>query len=168
MDAVIENYEFFEYKPPTSVNINDAGNDIPIIVYNEEIITQPSNSLLVLTGKMTATKTTSGATTAVNAFDLTHVKTVNNGFLNLFDRIDYYIGDNKIDTIRKPGIATTMKGLVSFENDLLFCDAGWKISSDGDETIMSGSGKFQVFIPMRIVMGFSRVTTNFSIGCLKN
>lgn len=154
MNEVVESYEFYDYRPPTSVNINESGNDIPIIVYNEDLVTQPHKSVLVLTGKMTATKTGTSGTTAVNTFNLENVKTVNNGFLNFFERIDYYIGDNKIDTIRKPGIATTMKGLVSFENDKMFCDAGWKIFNDRVETVMDTAGKFQALIPMRIIMGF--------------
>lgn len=42
---------------------------------------------------------------------------MNNEILHLFDKIDYYIENNKIKSIvlRNRDVATTTKGLVSFE-----------------------------------------------------
>ena len=45
---------------------------------------------------------------------------VDNGALSLFDRVDYYIGGCKIDSVRKPFFCASMKGLVSFERDLKY------------------------------------------------
>lgn len=161
-DAIIESYEFYDYKPPTSININEANNDIPISVFNEDIFTHPNKSLLVIAGslivKKTEAVTTDGGrinnvTRTLDEIDLKKIKIANNGFLNFFDRIEYFIGDTKIDTIRRPGISTTMKGLACIEDDKKYNAAGWKVNNTA-EVNLDKNGYFQVFIPMSLVMGF--------------
>ena len=79
---------------------------------------------------------------------------MNNGILHLFDRIDFYIGDGKVDTIRKPGISTLMKGLVSFERDFRYNTAGWTVNSGSHNNILNTNRYFYVTIPMSLLMGF--------------
>lgn len=167
MENLIESCEFYDYKPPISENFNEVGSEFTITAFNEDLVTRPSKSLLVINGTLSckeSTTTTAGATTVTDltTIDLEKINFINNGLLYLFDRIDYYIGDAKIDSIRKPGITSTLKGLVSFEDDITYNNAGWKISpSTGKENILTKKCYFCATIPMSIVMGFFEDYTQF-------
>lgn len=153
-ENIVESFEDFDYRPPISVDLSIQGLEFPIIIFNEDIVTQPSKSCLILTGRVYATKALDGgAREHFEPITPEDLYTVNNAFLHLFDRIDYYIGDTKIDSVRNPGITSTMKGLVSFENDLNLNEACWKIKNKGSE-IMNSRGYFSVCIPLSIVLGF--------------
>lgn len=97
MENIIESFEYYDYRPPISEDINQVGAEIPIIAYNEDIVTQPHKSMLVISGRITVTGKDNAP---VNIIDSKKIDLVNNGILHMFDRIDYYIGDNKIDSIR--------------------------------------------------------------------
>ena len=161
---IIEN---FEYRPSDTEKYNKPGSEFNIVLRNEDLTTQPSKSLLLIQGELKAKiKVTAGSpavTTITDSptIDLDLVHFVNNGILNLFDRIDYSIGDTKIDTIRNPGISTLMKELVSFERDLQYNAAGWKINSPSHKNILNENCHFTVTIPLSIMMGFFEDHTNF-------
>lgn len=150
MDNIVESFEYFDYQPSSTENYNTAGAEFNISVFNEDVVTQPCKSLLVIQGTVTATKDNA----TLLEIDPDKINFVNNGVLHLFDRIDYFIGDAKIDSIRKPGVSTLMKGLISFERDLHLNMAGWKISSTSNENILNKGKYFYVTIPLSIVMGF--------------
>lgn len=157
MDNIIESFEYFDYRPSTTENYDTAGSEFNISVLNEDVVTQPSKSLLIIQGTLFVSTTTG----AVVEIDLDKVHFINNGILHLFDRIDYYIGDAKIDTIRKPGVSTLMKGLVSFERDLRYNTAGWKINSPAHSNILNKTRYFYITIPLSILMGFFEDHKNF-------
>lgn len=150
MENVVENIEFYDYRPPLSEKFDNAGTEFPITAYNEDIVTEPCKSLLVLRGRVEIRK---GAVYLDIPDDLSTFNFITNGLLHLFDRIDYYIGDNKIDSIRKPGVSTTMKGLACFERDLKYNNAGWNINSP-NTVLVNKTGYFSQCIPLSIVMGF--------------
>ena len=159
MDNIIESFEYFDYKPSNTENFNDVGSEFNISVLNEDIVTQPCKSLLVIRGTVSVSRKTTNAdsTTTVSiatTIDSNKIHFVNNGILHLFDRIDFYIGDGKIDTIRKPGISTLMKGLVSFERDFRYNTAGWKINSNSHANILNQERYFYITIPLSMLMGF--------------
>ena len=162
MTSIITSYEYYDYRAPNSANLNDDNGDFSITIHNEDLITHPHSSLLELRGKITGTMPGIPAVgdqdevppTQMASLDLAKITLAPGGWLHLFDRIDYYIGENKIDTVRKPGITCLMKGLASFENDRKYCDAGWNYSLKEPENTMKTSGWFTVTIPLRIVMGF--------------
>jgi hypothetical protein len=141
MDNPIESFEYYDFRPPNSQNFNEPGAEFHIAAFSEDIITQPSKSLLLLNGILTIQKKrASGSEGAPLSYEeaqvnYDHVHFVNNGPLHLFDRIDYYIGDSKVDSMRKPGYSTLMKGLVSFNRDIRYNTAGWKINSTSHENI---------------------------------
>ncbi len=69
------------------------------------------------------------------------------------------MGGNEIDSIDNPGIATAMKGIVSFSDNLTYNDACWKIKSTS--SMINGSGYFSICIPLKIVLGFFEDYTNY-------
>lgn len=153
MDNIIESFEYYDYKPPISENINQAGVEFPIIAYNEDIVTQPHKSLLVINGSINVIKIVAAEQQSVTLIDPEKINFVNNGILNIFDRIDYFIGDNKIDSIRKPGVATTMKGLVSFKPNKTNNLAGWNMY-ENSSSLINDKGFFSIVIPFSMIMGF--------------
>lgn len=157
MENAIESFEYYDYKPSITDNINDWGATYPIIAYNEDIITAPSRSLLIFQGEIQATDTsvTAGANNKVTDFERANIRIANNGILHMYDRIEYYLGDARIDDIQRPGIATTLKGFASFERDERYNDAGWYIqNSKSTSPVLDKKGHFYITIPLSIVMGF--------------
>jgi len=162
---IITSFEFFNYRAPNLANLNDDNGDFSITIHNEDLITHPHSSVLELRGKLTVT--TPGVPAAGNvpaippaeitSLDFSKIKLATAGWLHLFDRIDYYLGENKIDTVRKPGITCLMKGIASFENDRKYCDAGWNLSSNDDGNTLKSNGYFVVSILLHTVMGFLRI-----------
>lgn len=164
----IESYEFYDYRPPISEKFDEVGAEFTISAYNEDIVTQPSQSLLVISGALTVTQNTAATTTTdaksekLTEFDTNNYNFVNNGILHIFERIDYFVGDVLIDTIRKPGISTLLKGLPSLEYDSPYNNAGWKLSTNGKSTnILNKKGYFSVTIPLSLIMGYFEDYKNF-------
>jgi len=114
---IIESEDYIDYKPPISVDINQLGGTIPISLYNEDIKTCPHRSLLIINGKLTLKKNSGGI--ILSSIDTKKVF-INNGILYVFSRINYPIAGNEIDSIDNPGIATAIKGIVSFNDDIAF------------------------------------------------
>ncbi|KAK7576776.1 hypothetical protein V9T40_006557 [Parthenolecanium corni] len=166
MANVVASFEYFDYRPPNTANLNDDNGDFTITVHNEDLVTHPRKTFLELRGKVIVTHTvanttntstvTEGSTTTktLDVIDSKHLKIATCGWLHMFDRIDYYIGDNKIDTVRKPGIVSLMKGLASFQSDKQYNDAGWNFDCQESDNTLKSNGNFQVMIPLSIVMGF--------------
>lgn len=91
--------------------------------------------------------------------DTKKVNFINNGILHLFSRINYSIAGNEIDSIDSPGIATAIKGIVSFNDDIAYHDACWRIKSTSN--IINKDRCFSIFIPMKVVLGFFEDYTNY-------
>src|SRR6266576_3404047 len=154
MDNIIESCEFYNYRPPISENLNEARYQFSITAHNEDIVTQPSGSLLVINGVLEVSKMENNTITKHNEIDLTKNWFVSNGILHLFDTIDYYIGDVKIDSIRKPGVSALLKGLASYGNFVSLENVGFKSCNDSSAQIMVKTGHFSATIPLSFIMGF--------------
>ena len=146
MANIITSFEYFDYRAPNSANLNDDNGDFSITIHNEDLITYPHDSLLELRGKITGRLPGTPARgddaaippTDITEFDFNKLKLGTNLWLHIFERTDYYIGENKIDTVRKPGITCLMKGIASFENDKQYCDGGWNCTcQEGGNTLKS-------------------------------
>lgn len=157
--AMIASIEWFGYNPPNSANLNDNNGDFTISIHNEDLVTHPRKTYLELRGKISVS--TEDGKTPVDPIDLSKMKVVTGGWLHLFDRIDFYMGDNKIDTVRKPGIVSLMKGLVLFQTDKMYCDAGWNFEATEGENTLKPNGYFHVMIPMTMVLGFNEDHKSF-------
>lgn len=158
MDNAIESFEYYDYKPPITEHYNDWGASFPIIAYNENIVSAPGQSFLIIQGEITA-KDSSADNAKVTDFT-NKIKFANNGILHLFDRIEYYLGEERIDDIQRPGISTTMKGLASLERDIRYNDAGWNIQNSSASN-MTTKGEFYFTIPLCLISGFFEDTKNY-------
>lgn len=149
MDSVIESFDFYDYRPPLSEDIDKVGAEFQIHVYNEDIVTQPCKSSLIINGRINNV----GDDKKLSPVDPKTLRIVTNGLMNLFDRIDYFIGDTLIDTVRKPGLTGLIKGLVTLSDDRAYTDAGWQIRTPSAH-LTNSDGFFQAIVPLHLVMGF--------------
>lgn len=151
-DAAIVNADRHTHQP--YANATFKNNDlIRIPIENQDVYTLPWDSIIYIEGRLTK-KDGTPSTTA---------KFINNGVMHLFDEIRYELGGKVIDRVRNPGIATTMKAYISYnENESrLLQNAGWikpKLDKGkptvGDASITDKEGYFNVCIPLKTVIGF--------------
>ena len=52
-DDSIDKYEHFEYEPVTRTNLNNSGGDIRIYIETQDLFTHPSESFLLIEGRLT-------------------------------------------------------------------------------------------------------------------
>src|SRR5688572_18808591 len=105
----IERYEWHEYEPATRSNLNSAG-EIRINIEQQDLFSHPSESYLLIEGRLT--KTNGNAYANADAVAIT-----NNGLMHLFSQISYSLSNQDIETVFHPGQATTMLGLLKYPND---------------------------------------------------
>lgn len=152
-DTAIVNADKHTHQP--YANSTFKNNDvIRIPIENEDVYTLPWDSVIYIEGRLLKKDGTASAT----------AKFINNGVMHLFDEIRYEIGGKIIDRVRNPGIATTLKGYVSYNcnESRRLENAGWippKLGNDskptlGNASITDKDGNFNVCIPLRMIMGF--------------
>ncbi len=108
-DESIEEYEYHEYEPITGTNLNNAG-ELRINVEAQDIFMHPSESYLVVEGRLTKTNNTAYANTDV-------ITLTNNGIMHLFSNIKYQLSGQEIESLNYPGQATAMLGLLKYPDD---------------------------------------------------
>ena len=52
-DTSIDRYEDVEYEPVAGTNLNNHGGDIRLYIESQDIFTHPSNSYLIIEGRLT-------------------------------------------------------------------------------------------------------------------
>ena len=109
-DNSIDRYEEFAYEPITGSNLNSPGQDIRINIETQDIFTHPSESYLIIKGRLLKDDGTAYA-------HANRVALVNNGIMYLFKRIRYDLSGQDIENIMNVGQATTMLGLLKYPDD---------------------------------------------------
>ena len=109
-DDSIDKYEEFAYEPVTGTNLNSPGQDIRLTIETQDIFTHPSESYLIIEGRLLKADGT--------AYDRANrVTLANNGIIHLFKRIRYELSGQDIENIMNVGQATTMLGLLKYPDD---------------------------------------------------
>lgn len=108
-DESIEEYEYHEYEPITGTNINNPG-EIRINIETQDIYTHPSESYLIIEGRLTKADGTAYA----NAENVAITK---KGLMHLFSNIKYQFSGQEIESLFLPGQATTILGLLKYPDD---------------------------------------------------
>ena len=109
-DDSIDKYEEFAYEPITGTNKNSPGQDIRINIETQDIFTHPSESYLIIKGRLLKADGTAYA-------HANRVTLANNGIMYLFKRIRYELSGQDIENIMNVGQATTMLGLLKYPDD---------------------------------------------------
>ena len=109
-DDSIDRYEEIVYEPVAGTNLNAPGQDIRLTIETQDIFTHPSESYLIIEGRLLKVDNNSyGNNDLVNL--------TNNGIMHLFKRIRYDLSGQEIETLVHPGQATTMLGLLKYSDD---------------------------------------------------
>lgn len=139
-NSVIRN-QIHTHQPYSNRFDNNDEIRIPI---QEDLSTLPGLSYLYIEGKLLKEDGTPSAT----------AKFVNNGVAHLFNEIRYELNGQKVDSVMKPGVTSTLKGYVSYSsNDIKkLQNAGWLPSNDAK--ITDNDGNFNVCIPLMTLLGF--------------
>ncbi|XP_065651126.1 uncharacterized protein LOC136079321 [Hydra vulgaris] len=113
VDDGIERFEFHEYEPVASINLNSAG-EIGINIEQQDLFTLRSEAYLLFEGRLLKLD----GTAYVNA-DV--VPLTNNGITHLFSQISYQLSNQEIESAFYPGQATTMLGKPTTKGTFSFC-----------------------------------------------
>ena len=108
-DESIKSYETHKYNPITGSSLNNPG-EISISIETQDLFTHPSESYLVVEGRLTKNDGTLYA-------DADNVALTNNAIMHLFSNIKYQLSDQEIESLYNPGQASTMLGLLKYPDD---------------------------------------------------
>ena len=113
-DDSIDKYEDIAYEEIAGTNLNAPGQDIRITIETQDIFTHPSESYLIVEGRLLKR--------GVNppndpSYDNDLITLTNNGIMHLFKRIRYELSGQEIENIMNVGQATTMLGLLKYPDD---------------------------------------------------
>ena len=164
-DDSIDKYEEIAYEPVAGTNLNAPGQDIRLTIETQDIFTHPSESYLIVEGRLLKTDN--------NLYGNNDLITLtNNGIMHLFKRIRYDLSGQEIENIMNVGQATTMLGLLKYPDDfskskglnqLWYKDT--TVDADDDNVgyayrryyIVKNSnprGSFSFRIPLKYIFGF--------------
>ena len=164
-DDSIDKYEDIAYEPVAGTNLNSSGQDIRLTIETQDIFTHPSESYLIIEGRLLRANDNSyGANDPVSI--------TNNSIMHLFKRIRYDLSGQEIENIMNVGQATTMLGLLKYPDDfskskglnqLWYKDttvnaeganAGWNARRLYIITGSDPRGTFSFRIPLKHIFGF--------------
>ena len=109
-DNSIDEYEYVEYESVAGTNLNASGQDIRLYIETQDIFTHPSESFLIIEGRLIK-----GNNSSYGDNDL--ISLTNNGVMHLFKRIWYDLSGQEIETMVHLGQATTMLGLLKYPDN---------------------------------------------------
>ena len=169
-DDSIDKYEDIAYEHIAGSNLNAPGQDIRITIETQDIFTHPSESYLIVEGRLIKADGT--------PYDPANLVTLtNNGIMHLFKRIRYDLSGQDIENIMNVGQATTMLGLLKYPDDfskskglnqLWYKDTtnianndntGFKVRrsyifGDPPNVVIDPVGTFSFRIPLKHIFGF--------------
>ena len=165
-DDSIDKYEDIEYEPVAGTNLNSSGGDIRLAIETQDIFTHPSESFLIIEGRLLKPDNNSYG-------DNDTISLTNNGIMHLFKRIRYDLSGQEIESLLHPGQATTMLGLLKYPDDfskskglnqlwykdtdttaVLADNIGFKIRRDYIINHANPKGSFSFRIPLKHIFGF--------------
>ena len=163
-DDSIDKYEYFEYYPIAGTNLDNIG-DIRIYIESQDIFTHPSESFLLIEGRLTKV----GGSDYANA---DNISITNNAMMYLFRNIQYELSGQEIEKVNYVGYATTMLGLLKYTEDFSRSkglnqswykdstniannqNTGWSIRHHHIFNNSEVKGSFSFRIPLKHTFGF--------------
>ena len=95
-DDSIQSYGYFEYPTIAGINLNNPGGDIRIEIETQDLFTHPSESYLLIEGRLTKADGTAYA-------NADNVSLTNNAMMHLFKNIKYQLSGQVIEDMTYPG-----------------------------------------------------------------
>ena len=170
-DDTIDKYEQFEYEPVMGTNLNNVG-DIRINIETQDLFTHPSESFLLIEGRLTKLDGTAYA-------NADNISLTNNAMMYLFRDIRYEFSQ-EIERMNNLGQATTMLGLLKYPGDFSngsyqlwnkdtttqanAQNAGWNARKLYIINNFDPTGTFSFRIPLKHIFGFCEDYDNVVYG----
>ena len=169
-DDSIDKYEDIAYEEIAGTNLNAPGQDIRITIETQDIFTHPSESYLIVEGRLLKRGVNPPNDPSYGDGDL--ITLTNNGIMHLFKRIRYELSGQEIENIMNVGQATTMLGLLKYPDDFskskglnqlwykdtsinaLNSNTGFDIRRKYIIRDSDPSGSFSFKIPLKHIFGF--------------
>ncbi|KAJ8967218.1 hypothetical protein NQ317_001327 [Molorchus minor] len=132
------------YKPYGSPQYRNS-DEIRIPVNFQDLILDISDSYIYIEGNFTP----------VDASKKCYMS--NNALAFLFDEIRYEMGGEQVAVVRKPGITTTMKTMVSYGPTQMrsLLTTGWGLRDNKQDILDTTSHVFNGRLPLKYLMGFA-------------
>lgn len=138
-DNSITRFEIHTHQPyiASALGPND---EIRLPIQQQDIYTNVQDSFIFLEGKVIKGKKENN--------EVVETKLVTNAFAHLFEEIRYELNGQVIDKCRNVGIASTMKGYITFNETE--AKTYWNYGADQMDT----AGNFCVCLPVKTLLGF--------------
>ena len=164
-DDSIDRYEEIAYEPVAGTNLNASGQDIRLTIETQDIFTHPSESFLIIEGRLLKANNNSYG-------DNDLISPTNNGVMHLFKHIRYDLSGQEIENIEHPGQATAMLGLLKYPDDFskskglnqmrykdttdaaVADNIGWNVRRQYIIVNSQPKGTFSFKIPLKHIFGF--------------
>ena len=144
-DETLWEKEYHTHNPYASSKLGN-NDEIRIPIQHQDAYTLPCESYVYIEGRVTNSNGTSG----------TKVPFINNPMAFLFEEIRYEMSGTVIDSTKKVGVTSTLKGLVSLTptetNSLV--TSGW-VLPNRTKFEPNASGYFDFCVPLRLLLGFA-------------
>lgn len=144
-DETLWEKEFHTHNPYASSKLGN-NDEIRIPIQHQDAYTLPCESYIYIEGRVTKADGSAG----------TNVPFINNPMAFLFEEIRYEISGIVVDSTKKVGVSSTLKGLVSLsmnETNALNT-AGWVLPNSTKIT-PNENGYFDFCVPLRLLLGFA-------------
>lgn len=144
-DDTIWEKEYHTHNPYASSKLG-VNDELRIPIQHQDVYTLPSESYLYIEGRITKKDGTVGSTTPF----------INNAMAYLFEEIRYEISGVTVDSNKRVGITSTLKGLVSISpTDVnILSTSGWCLPDAFTKT-PDAKGNFDACIPLKMLLGFA-------------
>lgn len=151
-DSSVMSKHLHTYKPYGSPTYGNS-DEIRISVNFQDLILDIADSYLYIEGKFTHNDATKKCYLS------------NNAMAFLFDEIRYEMGGEQIAVVRKPGITTTLKTIVSVgeKSARNMISLGWGLSETRQEIFDDTTNVFSGRLPLKYLLGFAE---DYSRGVL--
>lgn len=144
-DETLWEKEYHTHHPYASSKLQN-NDEIRIPIQQQDAYTLPCESYLYIEGRVGKKDGKEGTT----------VPFINNAMSYLFEELRYEISGVLVDSTKRVGISSTLKGLVSIspnEKNIL-SSAGW-ILPEVSSVKPNASGYFDFCLPLRLLLGFA-------------
>lgn len=144
-DETLWEKEYHTHNPYASSKLGN-NDEIRIPIQQQDVYTLPCESYIYIEGKVTKKDGSIGS----------NVHFTNNPMSYLFEEIRYEISGVTVDSTKKVGVTSTLKGLVSLspnETNILKT-SGW-VLPEKETFPPNSSGYFDFCIPLPLVLGFA-------------
>ena len=144
-DETIWEKEYHTHNPYNSSKLGN-NDEIRIPIQHQDAYTLPCESYLYIEGRITKKDGSVGST----------VPFINNAIAYLFEEIRYELSGITIDTSKRVGINSTLKGLVSItSHDTNALHTACWFLPHTDNKAPNESGYFDFCVPLKLLLGFA-------------